>query len=70
MAIIAILSSFTQKLECLMTSQPADLPVIDTDAHVTEPADLWTARLARKYHDAPTIEYVPSTSSLHWRIGR
>src|SRR5260370_21715869 len=48
-----------------------DLRVIDTDAHVTEPYDLWTSRLPQKYlSDAPTIEFVPSTESLHWRIGR
>lgn len=45
--------------------------VIDTDAHVTEPADLWTSRLPQRFRrDAPTIEYVDSTASLHWRIGK
>src|SRR5258708_17427655 len=53
-----------------MTTRFANLRVIDTDAHVTEPANLWTSRLPDKYQgDAPTIEYVPSTESMHWRIG-
>lgn len=28
-----------------------DTPVIDSDAHITEPPDLWTSRLPRKWHD-------------------
>ena len=33
--------------------------VIDVDTHVTEPADLWTSRLPRKWHDrAPRIERI------------
>jgi predicted TIM-barrel fold metal-dependent hydrolase len=44
--------------------------VIDTDAHVTEPADLWTSRLPSRWVDkAPTLERVDATGSLHWRIG-
>ena len=33
--------------------------VIDVDTHITEPADLWTSRVARKWHDiVPHIERI------------
>jgi predicted TIM-barrel fold metal-dependent hydrolase len=55
----------------IMTAVIRATRVIDTDAHVTEPADLWTSRLPQKFRaDAPTIEHVESTGSLHWRIGK
>ena len=35
----------------LSTEDIRRLRVIDTDAHVTEPADLWTSRLPKKWED-------------------
>ena len=44
--------------------------VIDTDTHVTEPPDLWTSRMPRKFADiAPHVETNPETHHTHWRIG-
>jgi predicted TIM-barrel fold metal-dependent hydrolase len=48
----------------------AGIRVIDTDTHVTEPPDLWTSRVAKKYVDAvPHVELNPETGHNHWRIG-
>jgi len=44
-----------------MTMIADRLPVIDTDAHISEPGDLWTSRLPKKYVDiAPRIVRMPS----------
>jgi predicted TIM-barrel fold metal-dependent hydrolase len=46
------------------------IKVIDTDTHVSEPYDLWTSRVASKYHDrVPVVETWEATGSKHWRIG-
>ncbi len=38
---------------------PADLLVIDTDTHLTEPRDLWTSRAPAKYADrVPRVEQI------------
>jgi predicted TIM-barrel fold metal-dependent hydrolase len=38
------------------TGGTADYPIIDADTHVTEPPDLWTARLPQKYlENAPRV---------------
>lgn len=38
---------------------PADLLIIDTDTHLTEPRDLWTSRAPTKYADrVPRVEHV------------
>lgn len=35
-------------------------PIISVDDHLVEPADLWTSRLPKKYHDAcPHVIYAP-----------
>jgi len=45
---------------------PADLvaripPIVDVDAHVVEPPDVWVTRLPAKYRDTgPRIEYLPA----------
>ena len=45
-------------------------PIIDADAHVTEPADVWTARVPRKYRDlVPNVQVHPKTGHHHWRLG-
>src|SRR6476660_7470346 len=36
-------------------------PLVDVDAHVVEPADVWSSRLPAKYRDiGPHIEYHPA----------
>lgn len=45
----------------------SDLRVIDTDTHLTEPPDLWTARVASKHRDrAPRVEVDESTGLHRW----
>jgi uncharacterized protein len=44
--------------------------VIDTDTHVSEPADLWTSRVPAKYLDkVPTVGVHPHSGIKHWKIG-
>src|SRR4051794_1598041 len=44
--------------------------VIDTDTHLTEPPDLWTSRLEKKWlADAPTVQVHPQTNHHHWKVG-
>jgi predicted TIM-barrel fold metal-dependent hydrolase len=44
--------------------------VIDADTHVTEPPDVWTARLADRYLDrAPRIVRDPRTGVDLWHVG-
>jgi predicted TIM-barrel fold metal-dependent hydrolase len=44
--------------------------VIDVDTHITEPADLWTSRLPRRFQDrAPHIVRNPDTGIETWQIG-
>lgn len=48
----------------------SDVQVIDADSHLTEPPDLWTARLPRKWaEDCPRVELDPATGIERWRIG-
>jgi hypothetical protein len=36
-------------------------PIIDVDAHVVEPADVWSPRLPAKYREVgPHVRYLPS----------
>ncbi|HET9629282.1 MAG TPA: amidohydrolase family protein [Novosphingobium sp.] len=45
-------------------------PIIDTDTHVTEPPDLWTARMPRKYGDVvPHVKLHPKRELEYWYIG-
>lgn len=47
-----------------------DIKIIDSDTHVTEPADLWTSRLPSRWLDkAPQVARDPDTSELRWRVG-
>jgi predicted TIM-barrel fold metal-dependent hydrolase len=52
-----------------------DLPhgppkIIDADAHILEPADVFTSRLPKRFaEDAPRVERSPRTGISHWRIG-
>ncbi len=46
------------------------LKVIDADTHLSEPVDLWTARMPAKFKDrAPRVERHDPSGSLRWRIG-
>jgi predicted TIM-barrel fold metal-dependent hydrolase len=47
----------------------ATIRVIDTDTHVTEPADLWTSRVASKWIDeVPRVGIHPQTGHHHWQV--
>ena len=47
-----------------------DIKVVDTDSHVTEPLDLWSSRVPKKFKDvAPRVETNPDDGLPHWRIG-
>jgi len=51
------------------TDVGADVLVIDTDTHITEPFDLWTSRLPKKWAaDAPHVAIHPDTNHHHWRV--
>ncbi len=54
-----------------MTTALQDIPVVDTDSHVIEPADLWTSRIASKWGDAiPQVMARPGGSGRErWRVG-
>jgi len=44
--------------------------VIDADTHLTEPVDLWTARLPTRFRDdAPRVELHERSGSWRWRVG-
>lgn len=45
-------------------------PIIDTDTHVTEPPDLWTSRLPKKYGDQVLhVKMHPKYNMEYWFIG-
>lgn len=47
-----------------------DKPIIDTDTHVTEPPDLWTSRLPKKYGDQVLhVKMHPKYNMEYWFIG-
>lgn len=47
-----------------------DVKVVDADSHLTEPADLWTEALPRKWRDrGPTISVDPKTGITRWKLG-
>jgi len=44
--------------------------VVDTDTHVSEPADLWTSRVPAKWQaEVPTVGIHPETGHRHWKVG-
>lgn len=44
--------------------------IVDTDSHITEPPDVWTARVPKKYVDVvPRVGIHPKTGRRHWRVG-
>jgi uncharacterized protein len=47
-----------------------DIRVIDADTHLTEPVDLWTARIPERFRDqAPRVALDEGTGSWRWQIG-
>jgi predicted TIM-barrel fold metal-dependent hydrolase len=47
-----------------------DIRVVDTDTHVSEPADLWTSRVPKQWIDqVPTVGIHPETNHRHWKVG-
>ena len=46
------------------------IPIIDSDTHVTEPADLWTSRVASKWGDRiPHVKWDAESRTEAWFIG-
>src|SRR5438105_1259039 len=44
--------------------------IIDVDAHVTEPADLWTSRLPRRFREsAPRVVWRDEDREYRWLVG-
>ena len=53
-----------------MAVTASDVRVIDTDSHIIEPEDLWTARVPKKFvNDVPRVDLKPADGKRHWRIG-
>src|SRR5947208_3417452 len=53
-----------------MGSTTTDVPIIDTDSHIIEPADLWTSRLASRWGaERPHVRRMPKTGEDMWFIG-
>ena len=52
-----------------MTAAPT-IRVVDADTHLTEPVDLWTARMPERFRDAaPRVSFDEQTEAWRWRIG-
>ena len=50
--------------------QMPDYSIIDTDTHITEPADVWTSRVARKWRDrVPSVKWDAKAKEEAWFIG-
>ena len=46
------------------------IKIIDVDTHVTEPADVWTARVSKKWGDQiPHVEQDPESDKWYWMLG-
>ena len=53
-----------------MASQTPRIRVIDADTHLTEPVDLWTARIPERFRDgAPRVLLHEPTGTWRWRWG-
>ena len=53
-----------------MSDALATTPIIDMDAHVTEPADLWTSRMPKKWVDAaPQLRWSEKSGEDIWMMG-
>src|ERR1700736_3982358 len=64
-------SSWSYQRRPEMPSVATNLPLIDTDTHVTEPPDLWTSRLASKWgDDIPHLVFDKEMGGRRWRVGK
>jgi predicted TIM-barrel fold metal-dependent hydrolase len=46
------------------------IPIVDADTHLTEPTDLWTARIPARFRaDAPHVERHEPSGTWRWKIG-
>src|SRR5260370_30536062 len=53
-----------------VTQEQTAIRVVDADTHLTEPADLWTARIPERFRDqAPRVQLDEATGKWRWRIG-
>ncbi|HUJ66062.1 MAG TPA: hypothetical protein VLX59_11020, partial [Acidimicrobiales bacterium] len=53
-----------------MAVTEAPIRVIDADTHLTEPPDLWTARLPERHRaDAPRVRFHEATGTWRWVVG-
>jgi predicted TIM-barrel fold metal-dependent hydrolase len=53
-----------------MTPTETPIPVIDCDAHLIEPPDLWTSRVSAKHRDmVPHVEFDEARQTGMWRLG-
>ena len=53
-----------------VTQEQTAIRVVDADTHLTEPADLWTARIPERFRDqAPRVQLDEATGQWRWRIG-
>jgi predicted TIM-barrel fold metal-dependent hydrolase len=47
------------------------IPIIDVDSHLTEPADLWTARIPDKWKDdVPLVRFNEQLGEAEWWVGQ
>jgi predicted TIM-barrel fold metal-dependent hydrolase len=54
----------------MIDTTDGQISVIDADAHVVEPADLWSARVSSRFKDEmPRVEFNAETGHNHWRVG-
>ena len=54
----------------MLKTADEDIRVVDADAHISEPADLWLSRLPSKWHEmAPQVVRDPRINADRWRVG-
>jgi uncharacterized protein len=53
-----------------MPSSATDIRVVDADTHLTEPVDLWTARIPARFRDqAPRVGFHEPSGTWRWLVG-
>ena len=52
-----------------MAFQLSEIRVIDTDSHIIEPADLWSARMPKKWVDQAPKPDTDENGQTRWRVG-
>jgi predicted TIM-barrel fold metal-dependent hydrolase len=54
----------------MTSSSVANLPLIDTDSHVSEPEDVWTSRMPSRFSDdMPQPVWVEEAGEKQWKVG-